>query len=176
MEEGEGWIKLARRSVEVFLSGEGMLATPELVSEELAGQAGVFVCIKRRNGDLRGCVGTVMPVRKNIAEEIIYNAVAAAIEDSRFVPVQLAELDDLVFSVDILSPLELVSSAADLDPKTYGVMVESEDGRRGLLLPDLAGIDHAEQQMVIAMRKAKILLGTPVKYYRFVVERISEKQ
>jgi AmmeMemoRadiSam system protein A len=169
-------VELARRSVEFFLKEKRVLTPPERGSGKLARRAGVFVCIKKRNGELRGCVGTVTPTKKNIAEEIIHNAVAAATEDSRFAPVQGDEVDDLVFSVDILSPLEQVADASDLNPNRYGVMVESEDGRRGLLLPDLAGIDRAEQQVALAMRKAKMAPGTAVKYYRFTVERISESQ
>lgn len=169
-------IELARRSVEFFLKENHVLTPPERGSGKLAERAGVFVSMKTRNGELRGCVGTVTPMRKNIAEEIIHNAVAAATEDSRFAPVQLDELPDLMFSVDILSPPEPVSDVSDLNPKRYGVMVESQDGRRGLLLPDLAGIDEVEQQVALAMRKAKIPPGTPVKYWRFTVDRITEKQ
>ncbi|RMG54876.1 MAG: AmmeMemoRadiSam system protein A [Acidobacteria bacterium] len=168
-------LTLARRAVETFLKEGKYLSPPTPVRGKLAERAGVFVSIKRRNGELRGCVGTVAPTQSTIAEEIIHNAVSAATRDPRFEPVRLDELDDLVFSVDILSPLEPVSGIQDLDPKRYGVMVESDDGRRGLLLPDLAGIDTAEQQVALAMRKANIPPTTPVRYYRFTVERISER-
>ncbi len=167
-------LALARRAVETFLKEGRYLSPPAPVKGKLAERAGVFVSIKRRNGELRGCVGTVAPTRSTIAEEIIYNAVSAATRDPRFEPVRLDELDELIFSVDILSPLEPVSGIQDLDPKRYGVMVESEDGRRGLLLPDLPGIDTAEQQVALAMRKANLPPTAPVKYYRFTVERMSE--
>jgi AmmeMemoRadiSam system protein A len=173
---GEKAIQLARCSVEMLLTNQSYMTPPQPLSDKLAERAGVFVCIKRRNGELRGCVGTVTPTRKNIAEEIIYNAVAAATQDSRFAPVQPDEIGDLIFSVDILSPLEPVSSLTELDPKHYGLMVESDDGQRGLLLPNLVGIDTAEQQVTLAMRKADLLPGAPVKYYRFAAERICEGQ
>lgn len=173
-ELGPQVVELARRSVETFLKEKRTLVPPEYISGRLAERAGVFVSIKKRNGELRGCVGTVTPTRSTIAEEIIYNAVAAATQDSRFAPVRLEEMDELTFSVDILSPLEPVSGPGELDPKRYGVMVESKDGRRGLLLPDLPGIDTAEQQVALAMKKAQLGPGTPVKYYRFTVERLRE--
>jgi len=133
-------------------------------------RAGAFVSIHRRTGELRGCVGSVGPTKSNLAEEVIYSAISAATRDPRFPPVTPDELDDLEIKVDVLSPMERVSSLDELDPKRYGVMVES-GWRRGLLLPDLPGIDSVEQQLAIAQAKAGI--GPDEKYtlYRFEVRR-----
>ena len=121
-------------------------------------------------GALRGCIGTILPVRNSAAEEIIHNAKAAASEDPRFPPVNPYELDDLDISVDVLSAPEPISSEGDLDPKIYGVIVE-RGFQRGLLLPDLPGITDPREQVEIARRKAGIGTDEPVKMYRFTVRR-----
>jgi AmmeMemoRadiSam system protein A len=167
---------LARRSVEFYLREQQFLPTPEGVEGKLAERAAVFVSIKTREGELRGCVGTVEPVQENVAKEVIHAAVSAATQDSRFDPVRPDELDGLVFSVDVLSEPEVVKTTDALDAKRYGVIVESEDGRRGLLLPDLAGIETVEEQVGVALRKAGIKPGTPVTYHRFTVERFREQR
>jgi len=166
---------LARHSVAFYLSEGKILPAPEAVGSRWGRRAGVFVSIKKRDGDLRGCVGTVRPVRKTIVEEVIHNAVSAATADPRFPPVTLPELDELVFSVDILSLPEPVAGPEDLDPLRYGLMVESPDGRRAVLLPDLPGVTTVEKQIELTLRKAGIAPGTPVSYWRFTVERLKEK-
>jgi AmmeMemoRadiSam system protein A len=168
-------VKLARRAVEEFVSHRQVIELPQPLTGRLAEQAGVFVCLKTRDGELRGCVGTVQPAQKTIVEEIIHNAICAATKDTRFDPVTAKELAGLVYSVDILSPVELISDLTQLDPKRFGLLVESEDGRHGLLLPDLAGIDTVDQQVGLTMKKAGLPPGTPVKLYRFTVERITEQ-
>ena len=137
----------------------------------LSHRAGAFVSLKK-GGELRGCIGTVEPVRKNLAEEIIMNAVSAGVRDPRFAPVRLEEIDELTFSVDVLMPPERIKSAAEPDPARYGVIVRS-GYRSGLLLPDLEGIDTAEEQIAIARRKAGIGPHEPVELYRFEVRRYS---
>lgn len=168
-------VGLARRAVELYVRERRVLSLPVPVVGQLAERAGVFVCIKKRSGELRGCIGTIAPERSNIAEETISNAIAAATQDPRFAPIEAEELPDLVYSVDILSALEPVSDINQLNPAMYGVLVEGEDGRRGLLLPGLKGIETAQQQVAIAMRKAKIAEGAPVKYFRFTVQRFDEE-
>ena len=123
-----------------------------------------------KKGALRGCIGTVEPTRKNLAEEIIMNAISAGVRDPRFNPVRLEEIDDLAVSVDVLMPLERIDSLAELDPKKYGVLVRSGH-RSGLLLPDLEGIDTAPEQVAIARQKAGIGPREPVELYRFEVRR-----
>ncbi|MFY9133731.1 MAG: AmmeMemoRadiSam system protein A, partial [Bacillota bacterium] len=130
---------------------------------------GVF-CTLHKRGQLRGCIGTTEPTRRNIAEEIIFNAIAAAVRDPRFEPVAPHELDDIVYSVDVLSPPEPVSGPEELDPQRYGVIVRN-GGRVGLLLPNLEGINTVEEQISIARRKAGIGLNAPVELERFEVTR-----
>lgn len=161
-------VKLARRALEHYVRTGHRIDPPENVPEEFSGTAGVFVSI-HREGALRGCIGTISPARKNVAEEIIHNAIEAGTRDPRFPPVMEEELDFLDYSVDVLSPAEPTDERF-LDPKKYGVIVEAR-GRRGLLLPDLEGVDTAEEQLAIARRKAGILPGEKVKLYRFTVQR-----
>jgi AmmeMemoRadiSam system protein A len=137
--------------------------------------AACFVSIKTLEGDLRGCIGTIEPVKPNLAQELIANAINASMRDPRFPPVRADELPRLRYSVDVLSAPE-PTTFEELDPATYGVIVEDEAGlRRGLLLPDLKGIETARQQVDIAARKAGIAPGTPLKLSRFRVERFREQ-
>jgi len=133
-------------------------------------RAGVFVSLKK-HGELRGCIGTFAPTTDNIATEIIRNALAAANEDPRFVPVMPEELPEIEYSVDVLSDPVRVYSLDELDPKKFGVIV-AKGSRRGLLLPDLEGVDTVDYQLSIAKRKAAIdPYDEDVDIYRFTVER-----
>ena len=165
---------LARHVIETFVSTGRMIDTPKDLSELLNQRAGCFVSIKTRAGDLRGCIGTIEPEKDSLAEELIANAVSAATRDPRFSPVRQDELPGLKYSVDVLSQPELCR-LEDLEPQVYGVIVEDRDGvRRGLLLPNLEGIDTAAKQVEIASRKAGIAPGANVKLFRFRAERHSE--
>lgn len=164
-------VVLARQALRHYLEHGRPLATPEPLPDEFNLRAGAFVSLKK-GGDLRGCIGTVEPVRRNLAEEIIMNAVSAAVKDPRFEPVRPEEIDELTFSVDVLMPPEKIGSPADLDPRKYGVLLRSGQ-RSGLLLPDLEGIDTADEQIAIARRKAGIDPQEPVELYRFEVRRYS---
>jgi AmmeMemoRadiSam system protein A len=158
---------LARRTIETFVRDGTVISSPEDLPDELTARAGCFVSIKTRGGDLRGCIGTVDPVKDTLAEEIITNAVCSATRDPRFPPVRPDELPKLKYSVDVLSSPE-PCKFEDLDPKVYGVVVEDEVGfRRGLLLPNLGGITSAADQVDIASRKAGIPPGLPVQLFRF---------
>lgn len=166
-------VALARQSLEHYLVRREYLTEPVGLPAELAGQAGVFVSLKKR-GQLRGCIGTFGPTRPTIAAEIIHNAVSAATQDPRFPPVSLAELPEIDISVDILSAPERVDSLDDLDPRKYGVIVRR--GRRsGLLLPDLEGVDTVEEQVGIAMQKAGISPEEEIELYRFAVVRYGKE-
>ncbi|MEN6356422.1 MAG: AmmeMemoRadiSam system protein A [Armatimonadota bacterium] len=163
-------VMLAMTAIENYLREGSLPGVPaNTPSELLATRAGAFVCLKR-DGQLRGCIGTIEPVMDNLALEIMENAVSAATRDPRFMPVETRELDGIECSVDVLSPSEQVHDLRKLDPKRYGVIVES-GGRRGLLLPDLDGVDTVEQQIDIARRKAYIRSNDPIKLYRFEVLR-----
>ncbi|HHY39833.1 MAG TPA: AmmeMemoRadiSam system protein A [Syntrophaceticus sp.] len=165
-------VQLAKESLKYYLTTGKIMPVPSPVPKGLEKRAGVFVSLKKR-GELRGCIGTVEPYRENMAEEIIHNAVAAGVDDPRFWPVELEELPEIEFSVDVLTEPEPVASKDDLDPKRYGVIVKSR-GRTGLLLPDLEGVNSVDEQINIACRKAGISPGEPVKLYRFEVIRYKE--
>lgn len=165
------WVKLARRSLETYVkTGQRLTSLPEdLPAEMTTQQAGAFVSL-HKNGQLRGCIGTIAPTCDNLAWEIVQNAVSACSRDPRFSPVRPDELDELEYSVDVLGAPEPVDSPAALDPKTYGVIV-SCGGRRGLLLPDLDGVDSVEAQLSIALQKGGIRENETYKIERFKVVR-----
>lgn len=161
-------VQLARETVERYVLDGRTPAVGEL-APEMTGRAGVFVSL-HKHGELRGCIGTLEPTQDNVAEEIIANAVASATKDPRFPPVAPLELDDLEYSVDILGEPEPVADISELDPERYGVIVES-GVRRGLLLPDLEGVDTAEEQIRICRLKAGVSSDEPVSLWRFEVRR-----
>jgi AmmeMemoRadiSam system protein A len=168
------YVRLARKTLEEFVASgripparfDGKDLPPEMLSDK----AGTFVSIKK-DGQLRGCIGTTEPYRKNIAEEIIGNAISAGTRDPRFDAVRAEELPYLTYSVDVLSPAEPVDGPGELDVKRYGVIVASKDGKRGLLLPNLDGVDTVSQQIAIAKQKAGITEGESCTLARFEVVR-----
>lgn len=165
-------IGLARKAVETYIIERCVIDPPRDLPAQMRRRAGVFVCLKKF-GELRGCIGTFEPTQATLAEEIIHNAISSATRDPRFPPVSRDELRFLKYTVDVLSPYEPVNGVSELDPKRYGVIVQS-GSRRGLLLPDLEGVDSAEEQIAIASRKAGILPGDPLRIFRFEVERYEE--
>ncbi len=162
-------VDLARESVEQFVRHGVVLSLPNPLSPDMTERSGVFVCIKKR-GDLRGCIGTFMPCCENVAAETIRNAISAATQDPRFAPVSEDELSDLAYSVDVLSPPEKVEDISELDTKEFGVIVTSGQ-RKGLLLPDLEGVNSVEEQLRITRMKAGILPHEKVEIFRFRVKR-----
>ncbi len=169
----DAYVSLARASLEHRVrTGSRLAELPaDLPPELLSRRTGAFVSIKK-NGQLRGCIGTIAPTRENLAEEIAANAVSAGCHDPRFSPVSDGELSELVYDVDVLGEPEPVSGPDELDPRRYGVIVSASGGRRGLLLPDLDGVDTVDEQLSIAARKGGIDLDEPgVRLERFVVER-----
>lgn len=165
------WVRLARLSLETRIrQGHVLQSLPEGLPAELTElAAGAFVSL-HKDGRLRGCIGTTAPTEENVAKEIVQNAVAAGTRDPRFPPVRADELDELEYSVDVLDQPEPVDSPAQLDPKTYGVIV-SYGCKRGLLLPDLDGVDTVEEQVAIARRKGGIREDDPYTLQRFKVVR-----
>lgn len=168
--ESDPYVSLARRTVETYVTTGKKLSVPKDTPKELLNtQAGAFVSI-HKNGDLRGCIGTILATKKNLAEEIISNAISAATRDPRFPAVTPDELSELEINVDVLSEPEEIESPEQLDVKRYGVIV-SCGWRRGLLLPDLEGVDTVEQQIEIAMMKGGISYGEDITLHRFEVIR-----
>ena len=166
------YVKLARASIESYILRRQVLDIPkDLPSELTSRRAGAFVSI-HENGQLRGCIGTIAPVQSCLAEEIIRNAISASTRDPRFRPIRKEELPFLEISVDVLGEAEDIESESELDVKRYGVIV-SKGMRRGLLLPDLEGVDTVEQQISIAKQKAGIAPSEKVSLQRFEVVRHS---
>ncbi len=161
-------VALARKTVESFIK-EGKTNPPPELTPEMKEKAGVFVSIHKL-GELRGCIGTFEPQRANVAEEVMANAVASATRDPRFFPITADELEELSYSVDVLTRPEPVKSPEELDHKRYGVIVE-RGIRKGLLLPDLEGVDSVDYQIEICRQKAGIMPDEPVRLYRFEVKR-----
>lgn len=165
-------VRLARQSLEhYYATGKLLRETDIELPRDLPARAGVFVTLKK-DGQLRGCIGTTAPTTPSLKDEIIANALKAAREDPRFDPVDSTELDELAISVDVLGEPEPVTGLEDLDPETYGVIVSSF-GRRGLLLPAIEGVHTSEEQVDIARRKAGIGPHEPVKLERFTVTRFT---
>ncbi len=166
---------LAREAVETFVRSGEVPAASKTTTPLLQSRAPCFVSLKTLDGELRGCIGTIEPAKNSLADEIIANAISAATRDPRFDPVTVDELANLRYSVDVLHPPE-EAVMNDLDPHVFGVIVEDESGtQRGLLLPDIPGVDNAKQQVGIAARKAGIASDAAIKLWRFKVERFREE-
>jgi AmmeMemoRadiSam system protein A len=166
------FVRLAIDAIAAYVSDFRVIAPPVGLFElfpALRRQAGVFVSLKKQ-GELRGCIGTIEPQSDNLAVEIVENAISAASKDPRFRPVEEEELAELRVSVDILSAPERVAGPGDLDVLRYGVIVRS-GGKRGLLLPDIEGIASVEEQISVARKKGGTGELEPVELYRFTVER-----
>jgi AmmeMemoRadiSam system protein A len=162
-------VKLARASIESYVKDKKKIALPEELSPLMKERAGVFVSLHKNNA-LRGCIGTFSPSTENVALEIINNAIESAAADPRFPPVRANELADLEIKVDVLTAPEQVASISDLDAKKYGVIIKAGN-RRGLLLPDLEGVNTPEEQIEICKRKAGIGDNEKLELFRFQVRR-----
>ena len=165
-------MRLARASLESYVQAGEKIALPDNLPPELTERrAGAFVSLKK-DGRLRGCIGTIAPTRASLAEEIVANAISAGCHDPRFSPVSAEELPELVYDVDVLGEPEPIDDRALLDPVRYGVIVSAPDGRRGLLLPNLDGVDTVDEQLRIAAQKGGISLAEKdVRLERFEVVR-----
>jgi AmmeMemoRadiSam system protein A len=171
------YVVLARRAAERYLAGEsppagGLEIDPR---EELWNiRRACFVSIKTVSGDLRGCIGTILPVQPSLDREIIENAISSSTRDPRFPRMKTEELGGVVFSVDVLGEPERIPDKSMLDVKKWGVIV-SKGMRRGVLLPDLEGVDTVDAQIEIASRKAGLYGAGGVTLERFSVERYPEE-
>ncbi len=161
---------LARRAIERFLT-TGVSVPPD--SSGAAPRAPVFVTLRRRDGALRGCVGSVTAICGDVLAETARSAVLAATRDPRFERVGLDELEELEIDVSVLLPEEPVSDVGELDPRRYGVIVRDAIGRQGLLLPEVPGIEDAREQVEIARRKAGVPDGERVSLARFEIRKFA---
>ena len=163
-------VNLAKKTIEKYILNEEIIEVPENASNEITmNKAGVFVSI-HKFGELRGCIGTFLPITNSIAQEVIRNAIAASTEDPRFDKIKEDELEYLEINVDVLSKPIKIKSIDELDAKKYGIIVNS-GYKRGLLLPDLEGIDTVEKQINIARRKGNIEPDEEITIEKFEVVR-----
>jgi AmmeMemoRadiSam system protein A len=167
--DDSGPVRLARATIEEFVRTGKTTGPIPLLDPALPARAGAFVSLHTPAG-LRGCIGTIGPTQSTLAAEIVHNAVSAASQDPRFSPVRSDELDSLEITVDVLEEPEPVASMSELDPKVYGVITTC-GWRRGLLLPDLEGVDTCEDQVAIAMNKGGIRADETISLERFKVVR-----
>lgn len=164
------YVELAKRAIEGYVKNRIILTCPEEIPQGMKKKAGVFICLKK-HGELRGCIGTFLPCEENIYKEIIKNSIAAATEDPRFFPVEEDELNEIEYSVDVLSEPEKIKDISELNPKKYGVIIV-KGHKKGLLLPDLEGVNTVDEQLRIAKMKAGIdQLDKDIEIYRFTVDR-----
>lgn len=164
------YVKWAIEVIENYVKSRKILEPHGNLPKELfERRAGTFVTLHNLDGSLRGCIGTFSPARENLAYEIRDNAIAAATRDPRFSPVEPEELPYIVVNVDVLSPYEQVKTIDELDPKKYGIIVQ-KGWRRGLLLPDIEGVNTVEEQIRIAKLKAGIF-DDDFEIFKFTVER-----
>lgn len=166
------YIQLAKLAVENYIKHKKIISPPSDLLKALPNKkAGVFVTIMKGK-NLRGCIGTYLPTKPNIGQEIINNAIAAATQDFRFNPITEKELDQLSYSVYILEKPKPMKNINELDPKKYGVLVKSDSGRTGLLLPDLEGIDTVEKQLNAVCYKCGIVPGKEkIVIYKFKAKK-----
>lgn len=165
------YIELARKTIEEYINNRKIIKIPEGLPEEFySRKSGVFVTIFKSD-ELRGCVGTYLPARENIAKEIIDNAIFACSRDYRFLPIDKSDLLYLKYEVSILSKPELIKDIKKHNPKKHGLIVRCADGRCGLLLPDLDKIDTIDQQFGIACQKGGINPEEDLSFYFFTVEK-----
>ncbi|MFC1617917.1 AmmeMemoRadiSam system protein A [Patescibacteria group bacterium] len=171
------YTKLAREAIKKKLTANEIIIAPSDLSADLTSKkSGVFVTLETsKDKKLRGCIGTFLPSKDSIAEEIIHNAIAAATEDYRFEPITADELSDLTVAVSLLHKPEQIKSIEKLDVNKYGVIVKTADGRSGLLLPDIPSVKSPTEQISIAAQKGGIDIAKDNVYlYRFLVDKHEE--
>jgi len=161
-------VELAKRAIREYLDNRTVIQSTVVLQKDFPQPSGVFVSLKK-NGQLRGCVGTYQPAQPTVADEVIHNAIASATRDPRFNPLTLPELEKIECSVDVLT-MPVPVKHRDWDPQRFGVLVV-HGSKRGLLLPDLEGIQTAEQQIRMAKEKAGIVADAECVLYQFNVQR-----
>lgn len=169
----DNYVILASNTIKEYInSGKAINPPSNLPKEMFEKKAGVFVSLHRKSDhSLRGCIGTFLPIKNNVAEEIISNAISAAFKDPRFLPLTEKEFDDLEINVDILSEPELIADIKQLNPEKYGLLVKNQNNQSGLLLPNI-GVKTVEEQIAVCCQKGGIdPKNDKLKFYRFTVKR-----
>jgi len=164
------FITLARNSIQTYLESGHILDTPADLPDSLREPGAVFVSLHTANNELRGCRGTLTPTEPTLADAIIKTAIASAVDDPRFYPMTLPEMEGLDIKIDVLSKMEPVTDISSLDEKKYGVLVQSGN-RRAVLLPDIAAVKNVKQQLMLVRQKAGLSQTEPAELYRFTVTR-----
>lgn len=169
------YTRIALQTISHFLAKGNLkkLQFPGLPENLLNQRRGCFVSLHKNDGELRGCIGTIEPVHQNLSEEIINNSIAAASRDTRFRPLSINELEAIELSVDVLTKPEEIFDINDLDIQIYGVIVSDNKHKRGILLPNLDGIESIEHQIQIAQKKAGLedVPLNQLSIYRFTSTR-----
>ncbi|MBR2811957.1 MAG: TTE1956 family protein [Solobacterium sp.] len=166
--DSDGFVKLAYQAVDAWVKEKRRIKEDGDLAKTPA--AGVFVSIHKFH-ELRGCIGTLRPTKKSMAQEIIANGISASSRDPRFDAITADELPYLEITVDELGVPETISDTGMLDVKKYGVICTDPEGRCGVLLPDLEGVDTVDKQLEIACRKGGFVLDEDTVIQRFEVVR-----
>lgn len=166
------FIELAHKAIKIYLETGQVVPPPTPLPENMANPGATFVSLHAADGQLRGCRGTITPTKPTLAEAIIHTAISSAVDDSRFPPITLSEIQGLQIKVDVLSSMEPVTDTNLLDEKIYGVLIESGN-RRALLLPNISAVKSVPHQLELVRRKAGLTPTEPAELYQFTVTRYS---
>ena len=166
------FIELAHKAIKTYLETGQIAAAPTPLPENMTRPGAVFVSLHTADGQLRGCRGTITPTQPTLAQAIIHTAISSAVDDPRFPPITLSEIQGLQIKVDVLSSMEPVTDTSVLDEKVYGVLIES-GSRRALLLPNISSVKSVPHQLELVRRKAGLSPTEPAQLYRFTVTRYS---
>jgi len=153
-EERHLLLQLAHDAVAAALEKRTLDLTPP--SEHLAEHRGAFTTLHEQ-GELRGCVGYVIPMYA-LYRTIAETAVAAAFNDSRFLPVRAEELPRLRVEISVLSPMEPIDPE-EVEVGQHGLII-TYGNRRGLLLPQVPLEHHWDREMFL--RQTCLKAGLPV--------------
>jgi uncharacterized protein len=128
-------LEIARKAVENYVR-EGKIPEFKVENERLQRREGAFVTL-RKGGELRGCIGQIVPAGKPLWKVARDMAIAAASEDHRFNPVAKNELDKLDYEISVLSVPEKIDNWQNIKLGKHGVIMEK--GRQGgVFLPQVA--------------------------------------
>jgi AmmeMemoRadiSam system protein A len=175
-EEKQALLQIARTSIQSAVEGL-FLPAIENVDETLRQPRGVFVTL-RVSEELRGCIGYVEPLFP-LAQATQDVAVKAAMEDPRFLPVSITELERVSIEISVLSPLEILHDIENIEIGKHGLVL-SAGYRRGLLLPQVATEYNWDRKQFLSHTAMKAGLSPDawtrreVQLFTFTVEKFDE--